>query len=94
MAGHEHAGATRVIVNVQPMLSLITGPIIHRIVLVMLVIVVMITVVIMIMAVMKVMVTMMNVVVVAISVGVNEKTRKRAGWHCKGDADHGCQGEH
>jgi hypothetical protein len=55
--------------------------------------VVMITVVIMIMAVMRVMVTMMNVVVVAISVEVNEKTRKRAGWHRKGDADHGCQGE-
>ena len=76
------------------MLSLIVGPIAHRIVLMILTIVVMITVVIMIMAVMKVMVTMMNVIVVTIRVGVNEKTRERASRHCKGHADHGCQGKH
>lgn len=71
--GHHHAGATRVVVHVQAVLSRITRAIIHRIVVVMMPVVIMMVMTVMMLAVAMMNMAMMNMLAVAVRVGMDEK---------------------
>ena len=85
--GYQHAGTARVIVNVQARLSLIVWTIIRRIVVMMMTIVVMMIVAVVIVAMVVMVVAMMNMVFIAVRVGMNEKARKRADRRSIGRGD-------
>ena len=70
--GHHYAGAARVVVNVQALLPLVARAIFRAIVVVMLAVVIMVMMTVMVVT-MIVLVTMMNMVIIAVRMGVNEQ---------------------
>jgi hypothetical protein len=82
--GHQHARATRVIVNVQAVLFRITRAIVRRIVVMVMPVVIMMVMAVMMMVAMAM---MMNMVPVAVRVGMNEKARERSDRRPVGSRD-------